>query len=265
MPAIEHDVEARPGDGPLELVGLASIQALGAEAVVTTRRGGVSGGPYASLNLGDHVGDDPTAVAENRRRLAGFFGVATDALVVVRQVHGATAAIVDAATRPNEADALVTADPRVVVCVLVADCVPVVVLDPTARVLAVVHAGWRGTVAGVVGATVERMVQLGAEPRRCVAAMGPCISGQGYQVGDEVAAALDQVGCAAAVRPDGAGRHLADLSVACRLQLAAAGVPPASVVLPTAYTDKGQRFFSDRAARPCGRFALAARLGEAPS
>ena len=158
MPAIEHDVEARPGDGPLELVGLASIQALGAEAVVTTRRGGVSGGPYASLNLGDHVGDDPTAVAENRRRLAGFFGVATDALVVVRQVHGATAAIVDAATRPNEADALVTADPRVVVCVLVADCVPVVVLDPTARVLAVVHAGWRGTVAGVVGATVERMV-----------------------------------------------------------------------------------------------------------
>jgi YfiH family protein len=232
---------------------------------VTTRGGGVSAGPYASLNLGDHVGDDPAAVAENRRRLAVALGVAADDLAVVRQVHGATAAVVDATTRPEEADALVTTDPTVALCVLVADCVPIVVLDPAAQVLAVVHAGWRGTAAGVVASTLAQMAELGAEPQRCVAAMGPCISGTGYQVGEEVAAALHDAGCAAAVRPDGAGRFLADLSVACRLQLAARGVPATSVVLPTAFTDGGRRFFSDRAARPCGRFALAARLGETPS
>jgi hypothetical protein len=104
------------------------------------------------------------------------------------------------------------------------------------------------------------MAELGAQPARCRAAMGPCISTTGYQVGDDVAAALAAAGCATAVVPDGTGRHLADLADAARTQLVDAGLREERVDLPTSWTDGGTRFFSDRARRPCGRFALAARL-----
>jgi polyphenol oxidase len=149
--------------------------------------------------------------------------------------------------------------------VLVADCVPLVAIEPDARVLAVVHAGWRGVAAGVVPAAIDAMVSLGAAPSRVSVAMGPCISAATYQVGEEVAIALCDAGLADAVVPDGTGLHLADLSGACRSQLVACGVAAASVTMPFAWTDGGATFYSDRAARPCGRFALAARLREAAS
>ena len=160
----------------LDVVVLEALETLGVQAIVTTRSGGVSTGPYASLNLGAHVGDESTNVAENRSRLAASMGVAPDALVIARQVHGAGVARVRHGDTPGDADVLVTTEPTVVLCVLVADCVPAVVVDPVARVLAVVHAGWRGVVAQTMIACVDEIVALGADPRRCRAHLGPCIS-----------------------------------------------------------------------------------------
>ncbi|MFZ0251630.1 MAG: laccase domain-containing protein, partial [Acidimicrobiales bacterium] len=129
--------------------------ALGAEVAVTTRHGGRSVAPYDTLNLGLHVGDDPAAVVENRARAAGGFGASLDDLVFARQVHGATATVVGAEDRGrgtrSEDDALphtdivVTTSHRLTLAILVADCLPLALVDPAAGVLAAVHAGWRGT------------------------------------------------------------------------------------------------------------------------
>src|ERR1043165_1984831 len=119
--------------------------------VVTTRAGGVSAGPYDSFNLGDHVGDDPEAVAANRRRLARDLTLADDHVVWMEQVHGRTVTVVDGPrTAAAEAtDALVTAEPGVAVAVLVADCVPVLLADPAAGVVGAGHAGGVGGRGGV--------------------------------------------------------------------------------------------------------------------
>lgn len=254
--------------GGLEVERLVGLAVHGADVVVTTRHGGVSAAPYDTLNLGDHVGDDAACVAENRRRLAAAMRVPPERLVMVRQVHGADVVWVagDGASDTRlEADVLLTTDPSVAICVLVADCVPVVLLDPVAGVLGVVHAGWRGTAARAVVHAVASMRAAGAVPGRCHAAMGPCISALGYQVGDEVAAALRDAGCGAAIAPDGTGRHLADLAAATRTLLVGAGLADDRISSPPAATDGGVRYFSDRAARPCGRFALVARLVRAGS
>jgi hypothetical protein len=247
----------------LEVLHLTSFERLGADVIVTSRVGGVSAAPYDALNLGDHVGDDPDAVRENRRRLAAVMGVGEAGVAFAHQVHGTGVEVVRGAAplEPlGDADVLVTNDASIAIGVLVADCVPVVLLDPVAGVLCVAHAGWRGTAARVAVSAVEAMAALGAQPPRCRAAMGPCISPRAYQVGDDVAGALRDVGCASSVAPDGTGRHLADLAAATRTQLLAAGLRAEHVELPTSWTDGGARHFSDRAERPCGRFALAARL-----
>jgi polyphenol oxidase len=245
--------------GAVPVVELSAFGPLGADVVVTTRRGGVSSPPYDTLNLGDHVGDAPEAVNENRSRLAATMGVGVEDLLIARQVHGAGVAIVERGEEPGEADVLATTDERVAIAVLVADCVPLVVVDPVARVLVVAHAGWRGTAAGVARVAVATAVGLGAHLSRCRAALGPCISGATYQVGVEVADALTNAGCASAITPD-ADRFLADLAAANVAQLRDAGIVPAHVWAPSHVTDGGTTFFSDRAHRPCGRFALAAKL-----
>lgn len=247
--------------GPIEILRLAQFTDLGADVIVTTRVGGVSEAPYDTLNLGDHVGDAPDAVAENRRRLARALGVDEPGLVIARQVHGTGIATVRRGDHVGDADVLATDDPRVAVCVLVADCVPIVVMDPVAHVLVVAHAGWRGTAARVAHAAVDAAVELGASPERCHAALGPCVSQRTYQVGEDVAAALTDAGCPDAVAPDDTGRFVADLAAANVAQLVRAGVALEHVTASTWSTDGGTRFFSDRAERPCGRFALAARLG----
>lgn len=149
---------------------------------VTDRFGGVSAGPYAELNLGDHVGDQPSAVQVNRRRLSAALGVPPDRLVVMRQVHGAQVREVDApvAGAAPEADALVTRTPGLVLAVLVADCTPVLLADPAQGVVGVAHAGRRGLVAGVVVGLLEAMQGLGA--RGIVARVGPSICGRCYEV-----------------------------------------------------------------------------------
>lgn len=250
--------------GSLDVLELAGLGA-GVDAVVTTRRGGVSAGPYRSLNLGDHVGDDPACVAENRRRLADAMGEDEGALVIARQVHGHRAAVVRRGDSPGDADALVTTDPTALLVVLVADCVPIVLHDPVARVLALVHAGWRGTVAGVVARAVGEAASLGAVASRCTAVLGPCISGRSYEVGAEVAEAFERCGRGDAVERDATGRATVDLHRATAAQLLEAGLDGRNVTASSWSTDGGTTFFSDRAQRPCGRFAVAARLtGAAP-
>ena len=151
-----------------------SLDALGVDAFVTTRHGGVSAGPYATLNLGLHVGDTEADVLVNRRRVAAALGADLGDFVFCNQVHGRRVAVVSAADRGRGAlrlgdavavtDALVTTDPGTVLAILVADCVPIILVDPQAGVLACVHAGWRGTVAGVTGAALHAMQGLGARP-----------------------------------------------------------------------------------------------------
>jgi len=152
-----------------------------------TRRGGVSTGIYESLNLGRGSRDVPAAVAENRRRAAAVFAAPPSALNVCYQIHSAEVVAADGPwgdERPR-ADGVVTARAGLVCGVLAADCAPVLIADPAARVVASVHAGWQGALAGVVGAAVARMIELGARPEHMIAAVGPCIAQASYEVGLE--------------------------------------------------------------------------------
>ena len=150
-----------------------------------TRNGGVSEGIYASLNVGLGSNDAPDAVAENRRRCAAHFGA--EHLVTVYQVHSATALVADGPwpVGPPQADGVVSATAGVVCAALAADCAPVLLADPQARVVAAAHAGWKGALTGVVEATVARMESLGADRNRIRAAVGPCIGPASYEVGVE--------------------------------------------------------------------------------
>jgi hypothetical protein len=269
-PALTGQTSLRRIEG-LEVLTWPALDGHGADAFVTTRAGGVSAGPYESLNLSLTVGDEPAAVLENRRRVAAALGVGLADFVFSRQVHGAGVRVVTAADRSSgafaldesvpEGDVLVTADPAVVLAILAADCVPVVLHDPAAGVLACVHAGWRGTVARACAAAVDAMAGLGARPAGIIAGIGPAVGADRYQVGPEVAAAVEtEFGAAGGViRPDGTGRWRLGLAAANRLVLRDAGLPDKNIHGTTYVTGDGL-FFSDRAVRPCGRLALIARL-----
>jgi polyphenol oxidase len=283
--------------GALKLLTWPGLEAAGADAAITARSGGVSSGPYATLNLSLSVGDDPANVLENRRRLAAALGARPDDLVFARQVHGAGVRIVGEAERGSGAfslddaipdtDALVTSSPGVLLAILTADCVPIVLHDRQAGVLACVHAGWRGTAARVAAAALAAMQTLGSRPSDVIAGLGPAASPARYQVGADVYQAVTAAfGPVAAdfIRPDSVPeRWLLDLWAANRSVLREAGVPAAQIHvtdlptgpldLPTVGHPAGSPafadsidpagvgyFFSDRAARPCGRLALVARL-----
>ena len=148
------------------------------------RHGGVSEAPYGSLNLGDHVGDDPAAVRRNRELAALALGLDPERVVYLTQVHGSEVVLARAPwtdARP-EADASVTDVPGLGLAILVADCTPVLLADPEAGVVATAHAGRPGMAAGVVPATVARMVSLGADPSRIIAYTGPAVCGDCYEV-----------------------------------------------------------------------------------
>ena len=219
-------------------------------ALVTTRTGGASRGPYASLNLGAHVGDDPAAVERNRARLRAALPADP---VWLQQVHGTD--VVDAATAPPlaRADAAVARARHVVCAVLTADCVPVLLAGRGGEAVAIAHAGWRGLAAGVIEAAVARMNVPAAN---VIAWLGPAIGPRAYEVGPEVREAFVRREAAAAgafvLRRD--GRFLADLFVLARQRLAAAGVAAVYGGGHCTYTE-AERFYSYRREPATGRFA----------
>lgn len=222
--------------------------------VVTTRAGGKSRPPYESFNLADHVGDDPLAIAANRDRLADELGVPRDRFVWMEQVHGRTVTVVDGPLdAPAEAtDALVTADPGLVLVVLVADCVPVLLGDPEAGVVAAVHAGRVGAKAGVLPAALDAMVGLGAKPDRIEALLGPSICGACYEVPAAMAADVETrlPGSAAKSRK---GTPSLDLRAGLWRQLADAGV--GRIGVDPRCTAEDDALFSFRREGTTGRIA----------
>lgn len=161
---------------------------------ITTRHGGVSQGPWASLNLTKGTGDDPVAVEENLRRTAAAFGFERGDLVSPNQKHTANVAHVRHHQRGEVfacTDTLLTGDPRVPLLLRYADCTPILIYDPAHRALAVVHSGWRGTVQAAASVAVREMAAgFGSRPGDLVAGIGPCIGPCCYEVGEEVVAAV---------------------------------------------------------------------------
>ncbi|WP_198971456.1 peptidoglycan editing factor PgeF [Xylophilus sp. ASV27] len=203
----------------------------GVRALCTTRAGGVSDGPWASLNLGDHVGDAPAAVQANRARLAQ----ATVAQpVFLRQVHGSGVLSLDdpAVTHGATADACVATAPGRACTIMVADCLPVLLTERAGRAVGAAHAGWRGLAGGVLEALCERFraeaqEESGLYAIELIAWLGPCIGPDAFEVGSEVRAAFvaRDAGAADCFRPAAvAGHWWADLPALARRRLAAAGV-----------------------------------------
>ncbi len=221
--------------------------------VTTTRAGGASKPPYDSFNLGDHVGDDPAAVEANRTRLANSIGLGSARVVWMHQVHGDHVVVVDGPTAPVDAtDALVTATPRLALAVVTADCVPVLLADARAGVVAAVHAGRVGAQIGVVPRTLEAMVGLGAKVADISVLLGPAVSGSNYEVpqamADEVEAALP--GSRTRTARGTAGL---DLRAGIARQLKGLGVTAVDVDPRCTVSDRA--LFSHRRGAPTGRLA----------
>jgi len=204
----------------------------------TTRHEGVSRPPYNSLNLGTNTPDQPHNVEGNRSLLTRAFGITQDALVTVKQVHGNDILVID---EPNEdyshflgleGDAIITNQPGVMIGVCVADCAPILLLDPEKRVVAAVHAGWQGTAAKLAAKAVAGMVSLfGCDPQRLQAFIGPSIGKCCYEVDAPVRLAFVQGGvswdnCA---DPSGDGKWRLDLACANRDLLLGSGLHAARI------------------------------------
>jgi len=223
----------------------------------TSRRGGVSAAPYDSLNLGDHVGDDPEAARANRVLAAKALGVPAERIAYMAQVHGADVAVVRDPW-PHEAapqvDALVTDRPGLALAVMVADCVPVLLADEAAAVVGAAHAGRVGMAAGVVPAAVSAMCELGAAPERIVAHTGPAMCGLCYEVPETMRADV------AAKEPTAwsttrQGTPGLDVPAAVAAQLRRAGVPEANLRLSRECTAENPDYYSYRRDGVTGRFA----------
>lgn len=219
-------------------------------ALITTRAGGTSQGPYASCNLGLRTDDDPRAVSANRARLEKLLPQAPRWL---RQVHGAAVVEADALADTPEADAAVARRAGTVCGVLVADCIPVLLADRAGTAIGAAHAGWRGLAAGVIPNVVERM---GVAPRDLIAYLGPGIGPTAFEVGRDVLDAFvtRDAGAQAAFAPHAPGKWLADLFLLARRSLQRAGVKDIHGGGLCTYSDAA-RFFSYRRERATGRMA----------
>ena len=219
-------------------------------ALITTRNGGGSGGPYASLNLGLRVNDDPAAVAANRSLLRHFLPAEPKWL---NQVHGTSVVGAESIGEPVAADASFATTPGCVSAIMVADCLPVLFADRAGSVVASAHAGWRGLAGGVLENTVRA---LDARPEDVLAYLGPAIGPAAFEVGNEVREAFVAADAAAshAFRPHKADRWLADLFMLARQRLARAGVSNVYGGGQCTFSDPA-RFFSHRRDKVSGRMA----------
>jgi polyphenol oxidase len=215
-----------------------------------TRNGGVSEGPFASLNCSLSGSDERSRVLENRARATEAIGARPEALVGLMQIHGAVAVPVTLPWAPGEgprADGMVTDRPGIALGIITADCAPVLFADTTSGVVGAAHAGWRGAVAGVLEATLAAMEALGAVRARIAAAIGPCIRQPSYEVAADLRAAV-LARDAADARFFAAGapeRWQFDLAGYCAARLAAAGVAAIDTVAADTMEDSA-RFFSHR-------------------
>ena len=211
----------------------------------STRQGGVSTAPYASLNLSLSTDDDDAHVQVNRRRLFEAAGVSVEQLAIAGQVHGARVLHVTEPGLYPGYDALVTDTPGLVLCITAADCAVILLVDPIAGVMGAVHSGWRGTVAGISRNALALMEERGACPERLLAYISPCISMENFEVGPEVAAQFDE---AFVHYLPGEPRPRIDLKAVLAAQLTAAGVPPETIEVSQHCTfAETDMFFSHRA------------------
>lgn len=219
-------------------------------ALVTTRNGGTSAGPYASMNLGQRVADDPAVVEANRRLLQKFLPAEPNWL---HQVHGARVVRAEDPGEAREADAVVTTRANFVCPIMIADCMPVLFADREGTAIGAAHAGWRGLAAGVLENTISA---LDIPPANLVAWLGPAIGPSAFEVGSNVRDAFVNVDPAAAdaFRPHAPGKWLADLFWLARWRLGAAGVTHVYGGGLCTYSDPA-RFFSHRRDKVSGRMA----------
>lgn len=219
-------------------------------ALITTRSGGISEGPYRSLNLGTRVGDTAAAVEENRRRVCARLPAEPRWL---DQVHGSRAVAADTVDSPVAADAAFTSTPDVVCAIMVADCLPILLCDSAGESVAAAHAGWRGLAGGVVESTIT---SLDVAPSHLMAYLGPAIGPRAFEVGSEVREAFVAADPAAhaAFAAHTPGKWLADLYLLARQRLARAGIEKISGGGLCTYSQPA-RFFSHRRDRISGRMA----------
>lgn len=215
-----------------------------------TRQGGVSSGVFATRNCTTAAGDKAHRVAENRARACRELGLNPLQLITAIQVHGNRAIVTNKTwiKEAPKADALVTAAPGLALGLLTADCAPVLLADSTANVVAAAHAGWRGALAGVTDATLHAMSGLGADPARTVAAIGPCITQESYEVGAEFRIRFleqDSGNDRFFSAPDSYGKRHFDLPGYLTMRLAAKGVGAIEAVKANTCSDES-RFFSYR-------------------
>ncbi|MCW2511425.1 MAG: yfiH [Mycobacterium sp.] len=222
--------------------------------VTTTRAGGASAPPFDTFNLGDHVGDDPAAVAANRARLAKAVGLGDDGIVWMNQVHGDRVVAVDGPVDGaiDDADGLVTANPRLALAVVTADCVPVLMSDARAGVVAAVHAGRVGTQKGVVARALDAMVAKGAHAEDVAVFLGPAVSGRNYEVPDDMAAEVEAAvpGSRTTTARGTAGL---DLRAGITRQLTELGIT--AIDVDPRCTVDDPNLFSHRRGAPTGRLA----------
>ncbi|MGH9388888.1 MAG: peptidoglycan editing factor PgeF [Vicinamibacteria bacterium] len=224
-----------------------------------TRVGGVSRGPYATLNLGYRTGDDPSSVRENYRQLARAYGESFRPPILIQQVHSSEIVLVGQDTPASEAlsrtgDGLISEEPGASIGVLTSDCLPILIADPEGRRVAALHAGWRGTAKRIAERAVARLAELGSPPERLRAALGPAIGGCCYEVGPEVIEAVsgpkplrEPVARPSQRSPVRDGRMMLDLALANAEQLVASGIPDASIFrIPKCNACDSGEFFSYR-------------------
>lgn len=214
-------------------------------AAESTRHGGVSSPPYHSLNLGIFTDDSKADIAENRKRFFNLLQISQEKVAWSFQCHGDKILKVDHPVHADGYDALITNQPDIYLSVTIADCTPVLIYDPSSQSLAAIHAGWKGSVAGIVRKTIQAMIHhYQAKPENCHAFIGTCIDGRSYEVGWEVA---DLFPSAHKIWNKDRGKFTVDLKVANKTQLLEMGIPDSQIEISpfSTYIDN-EDFFSHR-------------------